>query len=485
MCGIKIVISLHQNNNIMKFLDTLKNIFLYNNKYRTHSEAVIIACYYNPTHNPYRLKSFNEFYNSIKHLNHRIVECVIGDASPELPQTKFITRVSTSSTLWHKEALLNNIVKTLPVEFKYVFWIDADVIFTNKNWMVDAVAELQPDKNRMVQLFEYCIHLEQDELSPNFDVERNRQMCATKLRHPRMWRSFGANYVTTDYSDDAVYDKHGHVGFAWGARRYILDAMPLYDKALIGGADHIMAHAAVGQIGHSCIMKSFTDDIDAVNKWSETFYKIIHGKLGYVKGDLYHIWHGAVEKRQYLKRIQDFTSTAKEITERDENGLYVTKNDEYVKQYFDHRETTGDTKSTSVEVKEAEIESSRKISDVVYKTDSYKVKHNKPQKRVITTNNNYDRLKEQKRRELELQYPNSDSSFIDSLLVGYFTDSTFMGAAVGGDILGAALGDMLNNNDQVTDQQDQGFEGGFGGGDFSGGGAGGEWQDNTQNDNFS
>jgi hypothetical protein len=139
----------------MKLLDKLKNIFLYNNKYRTHSEAVIIACYYNPTQNPYRLKAFNEFYNSIKHLNHRIVECVIGDSTPELPQTEFISRVNTTSTLWHKEALLNNIVRGLPREFKYVFWIDADVIFTNKNWMIDAVAELQPDKNRMVQLFEY------------------------------------------------------------------------------------------------------------------------------------------------------------------------------------------------------------------------------------------------------------------------------------------------------------------------------------------
>jgi hypothetical protein len=134
----------------MKVLDFFKNTFLYSDKYKTHSEAVIIACYYNPTHNPYRLKAFNEFYESIKHLNHRIVECVIGDAKPELPETEFITKVSTNTTLWHKESLLNGIIAKLPAEFKYVFWIDADVIFTNQNWMQDAVTELQ--KNRMVQL---------------------------------------------------------------------------------------------------------------------------------------------------------------------------------------------------------------------------------------------------------------------------------------------------------------------------------------------
>jgi len=321
----------------MKFLDTIRNIF-FSNKYKNHSEAVIVACYYNPTNNPYRLKAFNEFYDSIKHLNHRIVECLIGDSKPELPQTNSITRINTASTLWHKEALLNNIVKKLPLEFKYVMWVDADVLFTNKNWMVDAVSVLQ--KNRIVQLFEYCVHLEKDQDKPDFNLHEAKDFmnCEPLIRHPRLWRSFAANYVTTDYSDDHNYDKHGHVGFAWGAQRTLLEEIPLYDKALVGGADHIIAHAAAGHMKHKCIKKSFTDDIEAVNEWSLAFFNRTRGKLGFVKGDLYHIWHGALENRQYLKRIQDFTATAKEITKKDENGLYVTDNDTYVKEYFNHRE---------------------------------------------------------------------------------------------------------------------------------------------------
>ncbi len=458
---------MYQNNIIMKILDIFKNNFLYANKYKTHSEAVIIACYYNPTHNPYRLKAFNEFYESIKHLNHRIVECVISDATPELPENDFIKRVSTNTTLWHKESLLNGIIAKLPTKFKYVFWVDADVIFTNKNWVIDAVAELQ--KNNMVQLFEYCVHLDQDELTPKFNLHEAKDFLnsSPSIRNPKLWRSFGANHVDGTSGLDN-YDKHGHVGFAWGAKRYLLDAWPLYDKALIGGADHIMAHAAAGQIGHSCILKSFTDDIDAVNKWSETFYKVMRGKVGFVKGDLYHIWHGALENRQYLKRIQDFTSTAKEIKKKDENGLYVTDNDEYVKQYFDHRETTGSTKPKAIVQRSLTTKQGKKIS---------------------VDNDVYQR----KLEELESQHPNSSSSFIDSLLIGYFTDSTMMGTAMGGDLLGAALGDMLNGDDNSIMQDfgergnpDQGFEDGFGGGGFSGGGSSGEWEDNNaQNDNFS
>jgi hypothetical protein len=438
----------------MKFLDKLKNIFLYFGKYKTHSEGVIIACYYNPRNNPYRLIAFNKFYKSIKHLNHRIVECVIGDSEAQLPQTEFITRVSTNTTLWHKESLLNGLISKLPTNFKYVFWVDADVIFTNKNWMVDAVAELQPSKNRMVQLFEYCIHLGQDETKPSFAVEYERPVVdEPKRRHPKMWRSFGANFATTNYSDDENYDRHGHVGFAWGVRRSVVDAMPLYDKALIGGADHIMAHAAAGHVNHKCICKSFTDDIYAISVWSEQFRRVVGQRIGYVKGDLYHIWHGDVAKRQYLKRIQDFTSTAKEITEKDENGLYVTDKDEYVKQYMEHRENTG---GTETHVQEPVV---KKVVHVMKKN---KLPKNKPTKKQI----------ESKRIELRNQYPNNDDSFIESMLIGYMTDSTLIGGMMGGNLMGAAIGDMLNTTDQV-------FDSGFGGG------AGSSWEDDKNAENFS
>jgi uncharacterized membrane protein YgcG len=404
-----------------------------------------------------------------------------------LPQTEFITRVSTTTTLWHKEALLNGLIKNLPQEFKYVFWVDADVIFTNKNWMVDAVAELQPSKNRVVQLFEHCIHLDQNEFEPSFNYELEKIDASNpSLRHPNLWRSFGANYATTNYSADENYDLHGHVGFAWGARRSVVDAMPLYDKALIGGADHIMAHAAAGHIAHKCICKSFTDDIDAINEWSEQFRRVVGQRLGYVKGDLYHIWHGDVAKRQYLKRIQDFTSTAKKITEKDENGLYVTDKDGYVKEYLKHRENTGNTENYPVvdlsytelypEVqKKHNIVPERIAKNSVYGAKAQPKKKNPTKKQI-----------EKKRVELRNQYPHEDDSFIESLLIGYMTDSTLIGGMMGGNLMGAAIGDMLNTNDQISDSvTEQGFDGGFGGGDFSGGGAGGSWVDDKNAENFS
>lgn len=318
-------------------VDYLKNRFLNKNRYKTHSEAVIVSCFFNPQNSPYRLLAFQKFYRSIKHLNHRIIECVIGDAESQLPDSPYITKVSTDSLLWHKEALLNKVISELPSKYHYVFWVDADVKFTNLNWLVDGVAALQ--QKNIIQPFEYCVHLDRNQTEPDFNVDVQRAAVSDpQARHPKMWRSFAANYASTNLSHNTNYDVHGHVGFAWGARRGVLDEINLYDKALIGGADHIMAHAAAGQIPHECIIKSFRDDLDAVENWMNEFYRVVHGHIGYVPGDLYHYWHGDIDKRQYLKRIKDFTPLSKEIVEKDANGLFVKPNDPYLQAYFRQRE---------------------------------------------------------------------------------------------------------------------------------------------------
>src|SRR3954453_12592730 len=119
---------------------------MFGRKYVGHPEAVIISCFFNPMNSPYRLSAFNRFYASIRHLNHSLVECTIGDSQPQLPANPNILRIRTENLLWHKEAILNLIIAKLPKQFKYVFWVDADVLFSNRNWLAEGVAELQANK---------------------------------------------------------------------------------------------------------------------------------------------------------------------------------------------------------------------------------------------------------------------------------------------------------------------------------------------------
>ena len=444
------------------------NNFAYNTgKYTTQEEAVIISCYYNTEKNPYRLDAFRKFYDSIKHLNHYIVECVIGDAEPELPVEPGIHIVRTQDVLWHKEALLNNIVADLPKEYKYVFWVDADIIFTNQNWMKEAVEKLQI--NSLVQLFEYCVHLDQGEDSPSFNMETAKSLASVPdKRNPAVWKSFASNWAQEKpEAKSENYDVHGHVGFAWGARRAVLDLCPLYDKALVGGADHIIAHAAVGQIPCSCITNSFTADIDAVNEWSKDFYQTVKGRLNYVSGDVYHIWHGDVAKREYLKRIKEFTPMAKTITEKDENGLYTTNDPTakvYVKDYLSRRE---DTKNYVPQSKKPVV-ATKNLGSKVTKTTTHTYASSVGRGSSYGSGNNNGGY-------FNNNAPQYDAAgnLIESAVLGYLTDSAIVGGMGGGSLIGGLIGQELrdsgNQNNQVQ----------YGGGDFSGGGANGDFSNNN------
>jgi hypothetical protein len=203
--------------------------------------------------------------------------------------------------------------------------------------MIDGVKQLE--NKTIIQPFEYCVFLEKDEIRPSFAMEKIRDSYLPNAINKKVWRSFSANYTDTELWKNANLNIHGHVGFAWGAKRQILQAVPLFDKALIGGADNIIAHAAAGQIPHPSIAKTFIDNISQIDLWSRDFYKVTEGKIGFVEGDLYHIWHGDIEKRQYIKRYE-YNSKAKEIIDRDENGLFITNkpDDTFIENYFKQKE---------------------------------------------------------------------------------------------------------------------------------------------------
>lgn len=405
-------------------------------RYHTHSEAIIISCFFNPTYSQYRLDAFNKFIKTISHMDYRIIECVIGDTRPQLEETDKISRIYTKNLLWHKETLLNKIIRGLPSKYKYVFWVDADVVFSNKKWLVQGVEAMKKGA-RVIQPFEYCYHLEKNENENNIQIENLKIFAGDdKLRHPNIWRSFCSNIVEDPiHSNSLNYDVHGHVGFAWGAKREILDECPLYEKALIGGADHIIAHAAAGQIPHHCISKSFIEDLDAVNEWSRKFYRIVRGKIGYVKGDLFHIWHGDIKDRQYLKRIQDFTAPSKTITKKDKNGMFINEDiesDDYMKRYYNTREVT----KTPLKVKSSTKSPANPKTTII--------KHN-PTKQKITPKKTYHPTSSPAIHN-HTTVTNTDDGFSTSMLLGYASNSPLVGM-LGGNPAGAILGAAMNTSE--------------------------------------
>jgi len=215
--------------------------------------------------------------------------------------------------------------------------------------------------------------------------------------------------------------------------------------------DHIIAHAAAGQISHSCIVKAFNDNIEEINEWSKKFSYLVNNKIGYVKGNLYHIWHGDLNKREYLKRAQEFTATNKQIKQRDNNGLHTSCGIDttYINQYFKHREI---------------VEPIRRVPSSARRAAS-----SIPRPRIKST-------------VLPESYQDRSSSsdgFVESMIIADITDSALIGTLVGGNPIGAMIGEEISNEEISNEPTFDGFDGGGSGG----AGATGSWEETTD-DNF-
>lgn len=314
--------------------------------YRSQNDAVIIACYYNPKHNPYRLAAFKTWYKTVKHLNLRIIELTVKGSSRELAgydHTGHVQHIESASMLWHKEALLNRLIEQVAPDYKYIFWLDTDVIFTNRNWLREACKRME-NGAQMVQPFAYAIRLEEGETKPSFDISNLGNVYMPNRWNNAAWRSFCCTYIEEpELAASDRFNDYGHTGFAWGATSELLTQCPLFDRALIGSADNVIAQGAVGKF-HSPLMRAtFKYMMPSITAYQRRLFSHVLGLIDYVPGNLYHIWHGDHAKRRYLKRNQDFDHTLSQINRRDANGLYMAAagQDEYVNDYMEDREVAG------------------------------------------------------------------------------------------------------------------------------------------------
>jgi hypothetical protein len=323
--------------------------------YKNHSEAFIISCYFNTNNYNSRRRNFDIFYQQLQrsNVNYLIAECAFGNAKFELPDDERILKVRSKHKLWQKERLLNLLIKSLPPSCKYVFWLDADVLLKNENWLPEAVDKLKV--STICQPFSVAVRLEKNETKPNFNVQASVILVdfptKTVNQQTKLWRSFAYNYNKNRYlSESLMFDIHGHTGFAWGARREITEKLPLFDKAIVGTADHVIAHASVGQIPHKCLEKAFTNQqtLVSIYDWSLKFNNLTQNKLDFVEGELWHLWHGELKNRQYLKRTQQFSEKGfdtEDLIENDE-GLYEFPDDredvrDWMDNYFESRQEDG------------------------------------------------------------------------------------------------------------------------------------------------
>ncbi|MBI1347120.1 hypothetical protein GC163_12620 [bacterium] len=256
----------------------------------------LVTCYFNPCGYRNLLKNYWRFRSE---LDHPIVtvELAFDDRPFEISDAIHI-RGGKEHVLWQKERLLNVAIESLPHEIDKVAWIDADFLFLNPNWYRET--EEQLDQFAVVQLFEGVIDT-----------------------GPR------CEFVTRDYGWAKTNDEQGKTinirrpGGAWGMRREVIPH-GLYDKAVVGSGDAFQLIAWSGEWNSWLLQQTPTRMRQEFLEWAWPEYQRVRGNIGYVSGDVVHLYHGTRKNRLYAERnrwIDEADYRPSEDVRVDPNGL--------------------------------------------------------------------------------------------------------------------------------------------------------------------
>ena len=205
--------------------------------------------------------------------------------------SEHVVQVRCTSVMWQKERLLNIGIQRLPPSVRKVAWLDTDVFFENPDWAVETSTLL--NEFPIVQPYELALWLPKG--TTHFEGKGIAwpSFAAVAQRHP-------GTFLSGDF------DRHGHSGYGWAARRDIIEKHGLYDRSVVGSGDHLMAHAMMGDLSSPCV----TNSVGAANpfrasfhSWAKPFHSDVRSRIGFAQGAILHRWHGDRKKRRYYKRM--------------------------------------------------------------------------------------------------------------------------------------------------------------------------------------
>src|SRR5262249_20101992 len=93
-------------------------------------------------------------------------------------------------------------------------------------------------------------------------------------------------------------------GYAWAAKRQLLETHRLYDACILGGGDSALVRAAYGRFDEAIRFQQMNHERkDHYLRWAGDFYNSVRGDLTFVRGRAAHLWHGDAQHRRYHARL--------------------------------------------------------------------------------------------------------------------------------------------------------------------------------------
>lgn len=240
----------------------------------------VVTCFFNPSGTASPVANYFRFRQALGPVPLYTVEMSF-TGQFVIPDSIRIHGCKETQVLWQKERILNYGISMLPDCFDNVAWLDCDILFLNPDWYSQTDEILK--KHAVAQLFQQCHWLDR-----NGHVEKSRPSSA----------SLGSYFrAGTDQS---------HPGFAWAARRSLLEHCGgLYDRDITGSGDAWMSHGFFSEFQTPMLMNSSPMMRHEVMRWCQRV-KNKHGtEVGVVPGDVLHLYHGSLLNRGYWDRFLD------------------------------------------------------------------------------------------------------------------------------------------------------------------------------------
>jgi hypothetical protein len=275
-----------------------------------------ITTFYNPVRYATKRANYRLFRESLRSQGLPLiaVEMVHDDAPFELDASdaEILVQRRGGAVLWQKERLLNVALEHLPTDCDKVVWVDADMLFQNRHWVADTAALLE--QYAFVQPFSLFFRLSRG-CSSLTDCKKSAFTAETSVAYSWSLRK------------GLIAGVHGG---AMAARRSVLAEQGLYDRMILGSGDRIMMSVAMGiDPGDYPLVNVHPAILIAdAREWFRRIDTAAHGSLFYTEGNLFHLWHGTVANRRYVKRARLLDGfNVHEDIRLDDQGLWSWSSD--------------------------------------------------------------------------------------------------------------------------------------------------------------
>jgi hypothetical protein len=199
--------------------------------------------------------------------------------------------IGDGDVMWQKERLLNLLLPRLPPQCRHVAWLDADVLLTDSDWPRRAAEALSHAP--LVQLYSALLYLGPE----------GSKLDGRGSQVPSVMAEVQAGRSATAVLEQVTDRNRATPGMAWAARRELLERHGFFDANVIGGGDTALVCAAYGAAKVAARLHHMNaKQLARYDAWAERFYQDVGGHVGLVSGEIRHLWHGELAKRNAAGR---------------------------------------------------------------------------------------------------------------------------------------------------------------------------------------